>query len=885
MHKKDQPQKMPPQWIDRLVRRLCARSKAEEIIGDTHERYQLQVARIGEKKARRRYLRESLSYIRLSNMREENKTSHRLQPLTFLNHYLTMALRVTWRNRTFTAINVSGLALGMACFLLIFLWTRSEEAVDSFHSHQQDLYTLYQTTYGPETENSTYSVQEYGGMRDLSYYTELGDELRQNYPEVRYLSEFSTSYELPWGRAMTFQVGDKKHKIEGGTASEDFFKMFSYPLVAGTAENALKGLNVIAISETMATTFFGSAAEAMGQLIRYENVLDLEVKAVFKDLDSRSSLQFEYLISWENTEKDQVLLSEGDYSVFVQLQPGSNHKDFAAKIKNLQNEKYDYNPGHGAEFGVQPFNDRYLISQFENRKPVSGKIEYIRIFKAVALFVLLIACVNFMNLTTAKALKRAKEVGVRKVVGSTRRYLVGQFMGESILLSLLALGLSLLLVALILPVFNNFAGKEMRIPLGEPSYWLFIAGLALVSGLLSGLYPALYLSSLKPIGVLKGKTRFSRSASQFRKVLAVFQFSLSSLLLIGTLVVSRQTDYVQNKQLGYDRENVVYLRIEGTLNPKYHVFKERLLTQPGIAMVDRSSEAPHNMGFEMSTPFRWEGQEKDRYIGFRPTSVGFDFLTMMGLEVVEGRGFSKDIATDTTAFMVNETALRQMRMTDPLGKWISAWDKRGPIIGIVKDYHISSLHERIKPLIIDVKEDLSFGIIMIKTEPGMLRQGLESLEAVCAEINPDFPLDYQIMDQEYASLYQSEVVISKLSNVFAALAVIISCLGLLGLAMFTTEHRVKEIGIRKVLGASATGIVSMLSKEFIGLVILGFLISAPIAWYLMKDWLNDFAYSIDLNLWVFVLTGGVAMLVAWLTVSFQTYKAAANNPVASLRAE
>ncbi len=330
---------------------------------------------------------------------------------------------------------------------------------------------------------------------------------------------------------------------------------------------------------------------------------------------------------------------------------------------------------------------------------------------------------------------------------------------------------------------------------------------------------------------------------------------------------------------------MIYLRIEGTLNDQYTVFKQKLLGKPGIAIVDRSSEAPHNMRFEMSRPFTWQGQQKDEYVGFKPTSVGFDFIEMMQLEVAEGRGFSKDIATDTAAFMVNETALKQMGLKDPIGKRISAWDKHGHIIGIVKDYHISSLHERIKPLIIDVKEDLFFGIIMVKTEPGMLRKALESLETVCAEVNPEFPLDYQLMDQEYASLYRSEEVVSKLSKVFAGLAIVISCLGLLGLAMFTTEHRTREIGIRKVLGASASGIISMLSKEFLGLVIIAFLISAPIGWFLMKNWLSDFAYSIPLNIWVFALTGFAAIALAWFSVGFQTYKAASTNPVNSLRNE
>lgn len=880
----ERPSYTPPKWVDHLISRLCAAHLQEEILGDLYERHQLSVTRLGESKARRRYWREALAYMRPAFFKKpsKNTTPH---PITMVRHYFLTAFRNTIRNKAFSTINILGLALGMTCFLLIFLWVADEKAIDNFHENNGQLYTLYHTTESNGNVFGGYGIPGWYAERDGQDDPVLADELKANFPEVRYAANYATSYELPWGHPCTFQYGDKQYKIKGSTAGGDFFNMFSYELIAGDAATALSDINTVAISEKMASMFFESPEDAIGKIIRYENFKDLVVKAVFKDTDRLSSLTFDYLINWKNTAKHQILTSGNTFSTYVQLTEQADPVAFATKLRDFQNKRFDHPDDYRVNLGIQPFGERYLNSRFVNGEPTEGRMEYIKIFGGVAVFILIIACVNFMNLATAKSLKRAREVGVRKVVGSSRGYLIGQFLGESLLLCFMALLFSLVLVTLLLPIFNDFSGKQMALPLNDSNYWLFLIGLTIVAGLASGSYPALFLSSLRPARVLKGLTRFSKSALWFRKGLAVFQFSLSIPLLIATLVVSRQTDFVQNKHLGYDKENVIYLRIEGELDDKYAVFKERLLTLPGIAMVDRSSEAPHNMGFEMSSPFTWEGQQEGEAVSFKPTSVGFDFVDMMGLKVVQGRSFSRNFATDTAAFMVNETALKQMGMENPLGKKISAWRKQGHIIGILKDYHVSSLHEEIKPLIVDVKEDLDFGLIMVKTQPGQIKMALESLETANAEVNPNYPLAYEFLDQEYAKLYESESIISKLSNVFAVLAILISCLGLLGLAMFSAEQRTKEIGIRKVLGASVNSIIAMFSKEFVQLVLVSFIIAAPIAWYLMYNWLQGFAYSISLAWWIFALTGVSALIIALLTVSFQTIRAALRNPVKSLRAE
>ena len=881
----DPSQNRPPQWIDWLIRKLFPTEWHEDILGDLHERFELLSARLGPRQAKKRYIREAMAYFRPTFMTRATTPFNHPFPGDMIRHYWITAFRNMRRSKVFSAINVLGLSLGLTAFLLIFLWIDSEKQVDNFHENQSDLYSVYLRTSANGDVFGSYKNPYWFNFPETQNQRVLADELKAQFPEILYATSYATCYELPWGGPSTFQYQDIRHKAKGSTAGTDFFKMFSYPLLFGSAESALEEVNSIAISEQMATTFFGNAEKAIGKVLRYQNERELKVTAVFQDLKANSQLQFDYLISWKNMAKAEIYISDNKYPTYVQLLPGANPVLVAEKIKDFQNQVFDFSSDTRTDLHLQPYGDGYLVSEFENGHPTSGRIEYIRIFSGVAVFLLIIACINFMNLATARSLRRAKEVGVRKVVGSSRWWLVGQFIGEALLLSAIGMLFSLTLVKLVLPAFNHFTGKTMALPLNDLSYWAFIGAITLLVGIISGSYPAFFLSRLQPVRVFKGTLRFSQRSRYFRKGLSVFQFSLSILLLIATFVVTRQTSYVQNTQLGYDKENIIYVRVEGDLNAKYPIFKQELLQKPGIAMVDRSSEAPHNMGFEMARPFEWEGQEEGQLVSFKPTSVGYDFVDMMGLEVAEGRKFSKAYASDSTAFMVNETALKQMGMEAPLGKWISAWGKRGPIIGVLKDYHISSMHEAIKPLIVDVKEDLSFGIIMVKTEPGMTTEALESLQAISAQLNPNYPLDYQFLDQEYAQLYAHEAVISKLSNVFAGLAVAVSCIGLLGLAIFTSEQRVKEIGIRKVLGASVKSIVELCSREFILLVGLAFIVAAPVSWYLLDDWLQGFAYHIELSWWIFVLMGALTLAVAWLTVGYHVLKTALSNPVHSLRSE
>jgi ABC-type lipoprotein release transport system permease subunit len=508
----------------------------------------------------------------------------------------------------------------------------------------------------------------------------------------------------------------------------------------------------------------------------------------------------------------------------------------------------------------------------------------VRLFSIVAVFILLIACINFMNLTTARSVKRAKEIGIRKVVGAIRYALIRQFLGEALVTVMLSVIVALLIAMLVLPRFNQFTDKHISIPVYDPLFWLSIAGLLLITGFISGSYPALYLSSFKPVRVLKGLPKFSKTALWFRKGLVVFQFMLSIILIIGTIVIKKQVHYIQTMNLGYDRENLIYIPLEGDLTGKYSLFKNQVQNMPGIQNVTRMTQNPTQI--ENGTGgVDWEGKNPTSGIEFTWSTVGYDFTRTLHTQMVAGRDFSKDFPTDSVGYIINETGLKITGYKNPIGKPFTFWGKKGTIIGVLKDFHFNSVHTPINPLVVSLGEENTWGEALVRTKAGQTKQALASLEKVCKELNPKFPFTYKFSDEEYQKLYASEQVVDQLSNWFSVLAIFISCLGLLGLVMFSAEQRTKEFGIRKVLGASPGILFSLLSREFLLLVLIALAIASPVAWIVMNKWLQDYQYRIDITWSIFIVAGLLAMIIALLTVSFQAIKSSVANPVKSLRTE
>jgi putative ABC transport system permease protein len=534
--------------------------------------------------------------------------------------------------------------------------------------------------------------------------------------------------------------------------------------------------------------------------------------------------------------------------------------------------------------GIQRFGDIYLHSNFVNGQLEGCRIEYVRLFSIVAIFILCIACINFMNLTTARSVKRAKEIGIRKVVGAVRPALIRQFIREAVLLAFFSVVLALGMVLVALPAFNHLTGKQISLPYGSSSFWLSLAALTLVTGIVSGSYPALFLSSFQPIRVLKGTLRFSPATAWFRKGLVVFQFVLSIVLIIGTIVVSGQVNYIQSINLGYDRENLVYVPLDGDLAGKYKLFKESALQLPGVSEVSRLSQQPTNIE-NGTSGVDWDGKDPNNTVMFTQTAAGYDLVRTMDLKMIAGREYSPAFGTDSVGFLLNEEAARRIGYKDPIGKRLTFWGKKGTIVGVVRNFHFTSLHDPIKPLIIRFGEQDSYGSALIRTKAGKTQEALKGLEGLCRSLNPKFPFAYTFADEEYRKLYKSETMVHGLANCFAGLAIFISCLGLLGLAMFTAEQRTKEFGIRKVLGAKVSTLFSLLSKDFLVLVLVAFLVASPLAAWAMHVWLQNYAYHIGLEWWVFLLAGALALLIALLTVSFQAIRVAIANPVKSLRTD
>ncbi len=787
----------------------------------------------------------------------------------FRNH-----LRIAWRNmikdRQFTFLNVFGLSAGLACTLLIWFWVHDELSVDkSFEKGGQ----IYQLMEHRTTPGQSPLSDESSGM--------LGEVLKTRMPEIEYASALAPH---EWFQKFTLTAGERNIKAYGQYAGIDYFNIFSFKLLDGKKDQVLVNKNSIVISDELADKLFGTTENLIGKVIHFQHAQDFFISGVFEKPGVHSSQQFDFVLSFEYMKVVYPWVTSWDNTGphnFVLLKKGTDINGFNKRIANVVAE----NSKDTTRSAVAvPFADNYLLYTFSHGSQTGGKMIYVRLFSIIAIFILAIACINFMNLSTAKASRRLKEVGIKKVLGADRKQLILQFLTESLIFSALAMILAVGITRLLLPAFNQLTGKEIDLNFNG-SLLLTLAGITLFTGLLSGSYPALYLSGFKPISILKGKLQTSVAEIFSRKGLVVFQFTLSALLIISVLVVYRQIQFIQTTDPGYNKDNIVRFNSEGKVLSNEDAFVDEVKKIPGIinACYTWHEMIGRNYG---DYGLSWDGKdpnERDYVEGF---GGGYGFIETMGMQLVAGRSFSRNYGDEGSKIILNEAAVKLMKLKNPVGKTIHYGDQPRQIIGIVQDFHYESLHEPVKPCFISLDGPGNiWHRMMVKIKGGEQASTLRAIQNLYATYNPGFPFEYGFLDEAYQKQYLTESRVGVLSRYFAGLAILISCLGLFGLATFTAQKRQKEIGIRKVVGASVNNIVFMLSKDFLKLVLLAVVIAFPLAWWLMTEWLRGFAYRIPIGTEVFWITAAAVIVITLLTISVQAIRAALANPVTSLRSE
>ncbi|RPE07985.1 FtsX-like permease family protein [Chitinophaga lutea] len=782
-------------------------------------------------------------------------------------HNLLIIFRNFRRFKGSFFINLAGLSTGLACVLLIYLWVDDELHVDKFHQNDEQVYQVMQNM----------QLADHIETVDASPFP-LAEALKAEMPEVEQTAMCTNP---AWLDKFSITADGLTIKAGGIFASPEFFSVFTYPVLQGK----MAGSNDVMVSASLARKLYKTENEAMGKPFPWELGRvkgNARIAGIFKDVPANSSMQFELVLSAGFIKEFMPNnLHWGNYNIltFAQLRPGTDVAAFNKKIAGfIRTKRSDSN----ITLFLKKYSDAYLYGKYENGAAVGGRIAYVRLFSIIAVFILLIACINFMNLSTAKASRRLKEVGIKKALGVSRRSLIWQHMCEALMMTFISLFVALLLAAMLTGPFNRITGKELHLVPGVRLV-ASLLGITLVTGLLAGSYPALYLSRFNPLTVLKGRLQTSFGEVWTRKGLVVFQFAMSVILIVAVTVVYKQIDFVQTRQLGYDRSNVLYFQRDGKAGENAAAFMARIKQLPGVQ--DASSMEDIIVGQHSFTEgLDWPGRKKDEIIKFENVTLSFGAMEVLGMQMAEGRMFSTTHPTDSFALILNEAGVKAIGLKDPVGKTVKLWGTERKVIGVVKDFHFESFHKAVEPVFLKIGTTECTNML-VKIAPGREKQAIAGLERLYREFNPGYTFEYRFMDASYQSLYDAEKRVSALSGYFAGLAILISCLGLFGLAAFTAERRWKEIGIRKVLGASVTNIVTMLSGDFIKLVLISIVIACPVAWYAMHTWLSGFAYRIDLQWWMFALAGLAAICIALMSVGVQSVKAALMNPVKTLHAD
>jgi len=871
----NKPNPIPPPFAKRLLTWFLRDDLAEEVHGDLDEKFYCMVKDKSLFRAQLNYGYQVLNYIRPFAFRKSTSTNS--NTMTMVRHNFTITYRNFKRYKSSFFINLIGLSSGLASVLLIYLWVADELSMDKFHQKDKQLYQVMRHgTFGDDEIHTTESNS------DL-----LAPALDQELAEIEYVVPVAG----PFGHGI-LSAGEVSIKATDKFAGKDFFNVFSYKLILGDKDRVLSDKYSIVISDELAVKLFGTIQTAVGKSITWDEEAHggtYIVSGIFEKA-RQSSEQFDFLLTIEmflsKRPPGYINWDSNSSSAYVILKEGVDIAQFNTKLNNFYWSKLEtmYGKEHPewiSTMFLRHYSDRYLYDRYENGVQAGGRIEYVVLFSTVALFILVIACINFMNLSTARASRRLKEIGIKKSIGAQRGTLVFQYLSESMFLAFLSLAVALIVAFLFLPQFNTITGKSLALAL---DYYLILGTLAITffAGLVSGSYPAFFLSGFRPAEVLKGKLAISFSEVWARKGLVVFQFCISILLIVSVVVVYRQIDFVQSKNLGYDKNNVIVFDKQGKLNGNLESF---LTEARAITGVLKASSMDYEVGRPsvFTSGVSWDGKHPADKSEFAILDVGYGLIETLGFEFAMGRPFSEKFNTENSKLICNKEAVRYMHLIDPIGKSVKLWGKEYEIIGVVNDFHFESLFQPVKPCFFKLSNDNHK--VAVKILSGTERETLSRLGKLYLSFNPGIPFDFKFLDDEYDALYRSEQRVADLSLYFAGIAILISCLGLFGLAAFTAERRMKEIGIRKILGSGEFRIVYLLSSDFTKMVLVAIAIVLPVSYFIAREWLGRFAYRIDLEWWYFVGAGLAALFIAWLTVGVQAVKAANINPTQCLRSE
>ena len=862
----------PPRFGQWLLKSFCSYDFLPTALWDLEELFKANVSAKGVRRARLIYLREVFSII--IHLFFKGKSQYSINKIAMFKHSILISVRSFQRFKSTFFINLFGLASGLACTLLIYFWVADEMSMDKFHANHDRIYQVLRTM--PQQNGEVTTTTSMPGS--------LAEELIARFPEVE-TAAMVWAPETLGGDDGFVSLAEKQLRTRVYFVDPSFMQILSFPMVEGSTNAILKDKSDIVISKTLAQKMFGTTDDVVGQSIQLNKgraTGSYLISGIFEDLPSNSTLQFDvllnaqimmdaypYMKNWGNTNPDALVL----------LRPSASEAAFNEKIERLIQTKYEKST---SALFIQPFSERYLYGSYENGQISGGRITYVRLFSTLALITLIIACINFMNLSTARAAGRLKEIGVKKALGLSRRTLMGQYLTESLLITAIGAVLALGIVWLLLPQFNVITGKTLLITFSS-ELLLAIFSIILITGILAGSYPAIYLSRLKATESLKGKLVKNIGDLWVRKGLVVFQFSISIVLVVSVLIISRQIDYIQSKDLGYDRADILKFSNDGIDETAYESFLERLESIPGVLS---TASTGHNLAGDhgKTRGLQWPGKSPDNQVEFINLEMSPGYLKTMGMELVMGRAFDRDRPNDEDKIIFNETAIEQMELEDPIGKKIVLWGKyEMEIIGVVADFHAESLYETILPTFIQGFPMNDHTIV--KIQPQNTAQTIVQIEQSFDEFSEGLLFEYSFLEDQYQAMYESERRVAALARYFTVIAVIISCLGLLGLTAFTAEKRDKEIGIRKVLGAGIWRIVTMLSFDFTKMVLLALVIGLPVSYTLAMDWLSDFEFRIGLEPWYFFLSAFIMLGISCLTVGFQTLKSASTNPIDALRNE